>query len=99
MPIYEYEHDAQSEAACRARFEVLQRLQDPPLAQCPDCGLPCHRVVSSFAMGKSTKHGVSGKADLSTKNLEKLGFTQYRRTKKGRYEKTCGQGPSVIRQS
>jgi len=96
MPIYEYEHDAQCGPECQARFEVLQRLQEQPLVHCPTCGFACHRVLSSFATAKSRRGGLSGKADLSTNNLERLGFTQYRRAKGGRYEKTCGQGPSVI---
>lgn len=99
MPIYEYEHDARSQSECPARFEVLQRLEDQPLVECPTCGLSCHRIVSSFATGRSTKAGSSNKADLSPKNLERLGFTQYRRSGGGRYEKTCGEGPSVIKRS
>ena len=91
MPIYEYEHDAESGPQCQARFEVLQRLNDQPLAQCPDCGRPCHRVFSSFATA-------SGRKDLlSPKNLEKHGFTQYRRAGGGYYEKTFGEGPRVIK--
>lgn len=96
MPIYEYQHDAQAGPECSAVFEVLQRVADEPLIRCPTCGLPCHRVLSAFVAGKS-KAGFSGKADLSTANLERLGFTQYRRAKGGSYEKTCGKGPSVIR--
>ena len=95
MPIYEYEHDTQSGPECAPRFEVLQRVADQPLVHCPTCGFACHRVLSSFATGRP-KAGLSGKADLSPNNLERLGFTQYRRAKGGRYEKTCGQGPSVI---
>jgi putative FmdB family regulatory protein len=91
MPIYEYEHDGQSGPQCPARFEVLQRLDDPPLAQCPDCGGACHRVFSSFAT-------TSGRKDLlKPAHLEKHGFTQYRRAGGGYYEKTCGQGPRVIK--
>jgi putative FmdB family regulatory protein len=93
MPIYEYEHDAESGPQCQARFEVLQRLNEQPLAQCPDCGRPCHRVFSSFATA-------SGRKDLlSPKNLEKHGFTQYRRAGGGCYEKTFGEGPPVIKRS
>ena len=96
MPIYEYEHDDQPGPDCAARFEALQRFEDPPLVECPTCGQPCHRVVSSFATGRSGKGGPAKKVDLSTKNLERLGFTQYRKAGGGRYEKTCGEGPPVI---
>ncbi len=96
MPIYEYEHDDQPGPDCADRFEVLQRFDDPPLQQCPTCARPCHRVVSSFATGRSSKGGPGRKVDMSTKNLERLGFTQYRKAGGGRYEKTCGEGPPVI---
>jgi len=96
MPIYEYEHDTESGPECPQRFETLQRVEDQPLSACPTCGRPCHRVVSSFATGRSTKAGFGRNVDLSTKNLERMGFTQYRRSGGGRYEKTCGDGPSVI---
>jgi putative FmdB family regulatory protein len=91
MPIYEYEHDAESGPPCKARFEVLQRLDEPPLAECPECGRPCHRVFSSFAATSGRKHV------LSPKNLEKHGFTQYRKAGGGYYEKTAGEGPRVIK--
>lgn len=96
MPIYEYEHDGPSGPECPERFEVFQKVADQPLVNCPTCGLPCHRVFSSFAPGRAANTGLSGKADLSPNNLERLGFTQYRRKKGGRYEKTCGEGPTVI---
>jgi len=91
MPIYEYEHDGPPGPQCKARFEVFQRMNDPPLAQCPDCGGACHRVFSSFAAASGQK------SLLSPKNLEKHGFTQYRRAGGGYYEKTCGKGPAVIK--
>jgi putative FmdB family regulatory protein len=91
MPLYEYEPDSASCEHCRGRFEVMQKVDDPPLAHCPECGRPCHRVFSSFATIKSTKDM------LSAKNLERHGFTQYRRAGDGRYEKTCGGGPDLIR--
>ena len=40
--------------------------------------------------------GITSKADLSTKNLERLGFTQYKKAGGGKYEKTAGQGPDMI---
>jgi putative FmdB family regulatory protein len=33
MPLYEYQCEA-----CEHRFEVQQRLSEPPLATCPSCG-------------------------------------------------------------
>lgn len=91
MPIYEYEHDADHVDNCCERFELLQSMSDPPLDRCPRCSRPCHRVISSFA----TLSG-GGQGTLSPKNLERLGFTQFKRAGDGRYEKTFGKGPDVI---
>ena len=44
MPIYEYEC-----TDCGHRTEVLQRLSDPPLEACPECGKPVRRLVSAPA--------------------------------------------------
>jgi len=91
MPIYEYEHDSGHAGQCQERFEVLQGIGDPPLSRCPECGRPCHRVISSFSAIRNVK------AMLGTKNLERLGFTQFKRAGDGYYEKTCGEGPQVIK--
>ena len=91
MPLYEYEPDSEGCPFCQGRFEVMQKVADPPLSRCPECGRPCHRVFSSFATIKSTKDL------LSPKNLARHGFTQYRRSGDGHYEKTDGAGPRVIK--
>jgi len=91
MPIYEYEPDAEHCSHCQGRFEVLQGVDDDPLTECPECGNPCHRVFSTFSAGKSVKD------KLSPKNLERQGFTQYKRAGDGHYEKTAGDGPRVIK--
>ena len=90
MPIYEYEPDDGSCDRCHGRFEVLQGMQEPALTVCPDCGKPCHRVISSFSMSREAKDL------LSQKNLERHGFTRYEKTDEGTYEKTCGKGPDSI---
>jgi len=41
MPIYEYEC-----ANCNRRFERLQRLSDPLLTVCPNCGGGVHKAFS-----------------------------------------------------
>ena len=35
MPIYEYKCKA-----CEHKFDKLQKLNDPPFTDCPDCGKP-----------------------------------------------------------
>lgn len=43
MPIYEYRCDS-----CAYLFDVLQKVGDPPLKECPDCGkLELRRLVSA----------------------------------------------------
>lgn len=91
MPIYEYEHDGERGEECPERFEAFQRMSDAPLDRCPACGRPCHRVFSSFAPMRGTQ------GMFQPKNLERLGFTQYRRAGGGYYEKVCGRGPRTIR--
>jgi putative FmdB family regulatory protein len=45
MPLYEYECDA-----CGHRFELIQKLSDPPPDKCPECGRPkLHKVQSAPA--------------------------------------------------
>ena len=90
MPIFEYEPDCGHCDRCGGRFEVVQRMNDKPLENCPGCGLACHRVISSFQIGGK------GKSLLSPKNIEAHGFTQYVKKGKGYYEKTAGKGPKGI---
>ncbi len=40
MPIYEYECEH-----CGVRFEKMQRMADPVLTDCPECGGHIHRVM------------------------------------------------------
>jgi putative FmdB family regulatory protein len=40
MPIYLYECDS-----CGVRFELMQRISDDPLADCPECDGHVHRII------------------------------------------------------
>ncbi len=40
MPRYEYECES-----CGIHFERMQSFSDTPLAKCPECGGPVHRVI------------------------------------------------------
>jgi putative FmdB family regulatory protein len=48
MPIYEYQAKDSRKAcdSCRKPFESLQRIDEEPLAQCPECGSEVKKVVS-----------------------------------------------------
>ncbi|MBD3265379.1 hypothetical protein GF373_01810 [bacterium] len=66
MPVYVYEHDVpQSKLSknCRLRFEIMQKISEEPLNECPTCGKPCHRVIAGFAAPKISKD------DLNLKHI------------------------------
>ena len=69
---------------------MLRKLQDPDLETCPECGAPVERKISAPNLG-------SAGPSLDESNIEKHGFTQYRKVEKGVYEKTAGKGPDVIK--
>ena len=72
MPIYEYLC-----ASCGCQFEEVQKFNEPPLEECPDCGKnSARRQVSMSAFhlkgGGWYKDGYSGKSNESEKS-EKSG--------------------------
>ena len=90
MPIYEYQASGdQDYEFCIDGFELLRKISDLELTQCPVCKAPVMRKISAPNLGGS---GPS----LDAANIEKHGFTQYRKSAKGVYEKTAGKGPNVI---
>ncbi len=90
MPFYEYRAQTEQGCAhCRKGFDQLQKITAPALTECPRCGAVVRRVISAPNLAKS---GPS----LEPSNIEKHGFTQYRKSGKGVYEKTAGKGPDVI---
>jgi len=48
MPIYEYEASSPGRKCkrCSLSFEVIQRITDPPLPSCPECGGEVRRKIS-----------------------------------------------------
>ncbi|WP_447972725.1 FmdB family zinc ribbon protein [Nitrospira sp. Kam-Ns4a] len=59
MPIYEYVADqCRREESCSRRKEYLQRITEPALTACRECGAPIRRILSSFA-ARSGEVGVS----------------------------------------
>jgi putative FmdB family regulatory protein len=44
MALYEYEC-----VACGHRFEVIQKMSDPPVEKCPVCGKPVRKLQSAPA--------------------------------------------------
>ena len=91
MPIYEYRASGPSHCdRCRTRFEELQRISDPALTECPQCGAPVERLMS--ASRTPTRSNI----DISNKRVAEAGFTRYEKKGKGYYEKTAGQGPQSL---
>lgn len=48
MPIYEYECENPDNACdkCAGRFEVIQRMSDAPISECPWCGQRVLKLIS-----------------------------------------------------
>jgi len=90
MPIYAYRAEAQGCDHCSGGFDVLQKLSDPPLTHCPQCGGAVQQLISAPAVA------IGGAHLLNEKRIGEKGFTQYRKIGKGVYEKTAGKGPDVI---
>ena len=44
MPLREYQCDA-----CGHRFEIIQKMSDPPIGTCPTCGSAVHKLQSAPA--------------------------------------------------
>jgi putative FmdB family regulatory protein len=90
MPIHEYAAIDRGCAHCEAHFDVLQKLAEAPLTHCPECGSAVRRVISApnVAAGNSRL--------LKESHAARHGFTQYRRSEKGVYEKAYGNGPKYI---
>ena len=90
MPFYEYRPKLDQHCEyCIAGFEILQKIDDAAIQFCPECNAPVKRVISAPSLGKADSL-------LSADNLNKHGFTQYKKSRKGMYQKTAGKGPDVI---
>jgi putative FmdB family regulatory protein len=88
MPIYEYEPVDHDCVMCPNRLGVLQEITDEPLNYCPDCGLSVRRVVSrvSFNLREANP----------AEHAAKRGFTTWKRSGEGTWEKVAGDGANVI---
>jgi len=81
MPLYEYQATDPTEgcAHCSERFEYLQKLSDPPLKKCPQCGVSVSKLVSAHSVGASAS-GLDNRA-------KSAGFHKLKRLGKGEYER------------
>jgi len=94
MPIYLYEivHD---DGTSDETFEMLQGMNDPPLERHPDTGQTIRRILAAPRVPRKWSDA-QVKANMSDKNLKRLGFTKYTKAGDGKYEKRAGSGPDVI---
>ena len=90
MPIYFYRASGEQGCDyCLNGFEKLQRLRDDPIEACPRCSADVKKEISAVSL-------TSQSPSLDENNLDKHGFTQYKKLEKGVYEKTAGKGPALI---
>lgn len=63
MPTYEYECHG-----CHRRIEIQQRISDPALTACPDCGAKVERIIGARGgfLIKGSAQGPSGCAFTET---------------------------------
>ena len=95
MPFYEYEVILENGEAGE-RFEVMQKMSDPPLTHHPETGEPVRRVISAPRIpGKYSDHAMKQTVN-DDKKLGEMGFTKYVKAGDGHYEKRAGKGPDVI---
>lgn len=75
MPVYEYEH--LDEPCAKGKiFEIKQSLDDSPLAICPKCKGPVHKIISCSNIS----------TPKSNSELRDLGFTKLVKRDDGVYE-------------
>lgn len=81
MPIREYQASDPEKGCnlCRNRFERIERLNEPVLVKCPECGAELVRLISAPRVGAS-----QGGADDRAK---RAGFHKLKKISRGEYEK------------
>ena len=91
MPIYEYECNS-----CGHRLEMIQRVSDPPLADCPECKAATLRKLVSLA-GFRLKGTGWYETDFKTKSDQKPGKSESKpdESKKSGASETGGNGSSA----
>ncbi len=68
----------------------MQRVAEPKLKKCPECGKAVERLVSAPALG--------GKYSMTPAKIKASGFTQYKKAGDGVYERTAGtKGPKILK--
>ncbi len=81
MPIREYQAQDLKHACpkCQTVFERLERLAQPPLKHCPECGTPLRRLISRLSHGASRSN--------FDDRAKSAGFHKLKKLSRGEYEK------------
>jgi hypothetical protein len=82
MPTYVYRVVQSDREAPEVTFEVRQSIHDAPLTTHPETGQPVERVILPPQIARPT-----GNSDIAA-----AGFTKYKRTSDGSYERQAGSG-------
>lgn len=88
MPIYEYQCQA-----CEHEIEMLQKLSDAPLTDCPECGKPELKKKISAA-GFRLKGGGWYETDFKTGNKKNLVGGADKAAGSSKSTEASGSGPS-----
>ena len=94
MPTYVYrvKPAAGGCGVCHEGFEKTQRMREAALEKCPQCGAAIERVIQAPMLG-NVAGKLKGPSDAAIKSA---GFTKFKRSGKGNYEKQYGSGPSRL---
>jgi len=81
MPLYTYTAKTKDGSCryCKKGFEVLQKIGDKALTECPKCGKQIKRLLSTFSMPES-KNNLDSRAKAK-------GFHKLKKVDTGKYEK------------
>lgn len=88
VPIYEYEPEDRDCLMCEGHVSVIQSISEPALKICPWCGMGVKKIVSRASF-KLTAAASPDKAGTK-------GFTTFKKTEKGVWEKIGGVGPDYL---
>lgn len=91
MPTYVYEATNEDEGCetCKGGFELVQRMSEDALTECPHCQTAIRRVIQRTYVRSETR------TDMSDQRLEHLGFTKIVKDDDGQYKKVFGKDPAA----
>ncbi|MCH8474550.1 MAG: zinc ribbon domain-containing protein [Opitutales bacterium] len=81
MPLYPYQPISGKCRICHGSFEQFQPAGDSPLKECPKCGQTVERL------SQTSVHTPRILKPLSISDAKTSGFTVYKKSSKGEYER------------